>query len=361
MSTNVMTTNTVPVGKALLGRVIDAAGTPLDGAGPLSAADQLPIGRPVGADTAPLPDQMLETGIKVIDLYMPLVRGGTIPIMAGSGVGKVVLSNELLQRIATRRGGCAVMAFLDHPTYGMAELVADLRGSGVGAYAALVVGQQDDPQAARDRAGLAALTLAEYFCDQGSETLLFIEENLVSSQTVERFRARRRGGASAALTMLLWQQNPPVMPTGEQVFSRLLHERDGQIVISRALAKQSIWPAIDSLASTSRLLDERFVGAEHVRVARAAQDLLRGYGDAEIGGAAGDDSVLRARARRALLFQGQPFFVAETFTGLPGEYVPVAETVRGFGELVAGLHDGVPEEAFRFVGALDQALGKAAT
>ena len=354
------TINTVPVGDALLGRMIDAAGAPLDGGEPIDAASQLPIDRPVGADAAPLPDQMLETGIKAIDLYAPLVRGGTIPIMAGSGVGKIVLSTELLQHVATRDGGRAVIAFLDHPTYGMAELVADLRGSGVDNQAALVVGQQDDPQAARDHAGLAALTLAEYYCDQGRETLLFIEENLISSATVERFRPRRRGGASAALTILLWQQNPPAMPTGEQVFSRLLHERDGQIAISRALAKQSIWPAIDPLVSTSRLLDERFVGAEHVRVARAAQDLLRRYGDAEIGGAAVDDPRLRGRAQRVLLFQGQPFLVAETFTGLPGEYVSVAETVRGFGELVDGLHDDVPKEVFGFVGTLGQALGKAA-
>ena len=316
----------------------------------------------MGADAAPLPDQLFETGIKVIDLYAPIVRGGTIPIMAGSGVGKIVVSIELIQRVATRQGGCAVMAFLDHPTYGMDELVADLRGSGVDGQAALAgCGQQDDPQAARDRVGLAALTLAEYFCDQGRETLLFMDENLISPETVERFRMRRRGGgAAAALTLLLWQQNPPIMPTGEQVFSRLLAERDGQIAISRALAKHSIWPAIDPLASTSRLLDERFVGVEHVRVARAAQELLRSYGDADIGGTAGDDLRLRGRAQRVLLFQSQPFYVAETFTGLPGEYVPVAETVRGFGELVDGLHDAVSEEVLRFAGALDQALGKAA-
>jgi F-type H+-transporting ATPase subunit beta len=359
MSTNT-TINTIPVGDALLGRAIDAAGAPIDGGAPIDAAGQLPIDRAVGADAAPLPDQLLETGIKAIDLYAPLVRGGTIPIMAGWGVGKVVVSLELIQRVAARRGGCAVMALLDHPTYGMDEMVAELRGSGIDKQAVLVVGQQDDPQAARDRAGLAGLTLAEYFCDQGRETLLFIEENLVSSETVERFRTRRRSGASAALTILLWQQNPPTMPTGEQVFSQLLAERDGQLVLSRALGARRIYPALDPLASTSRLLDQRVLGAEHVRVARAVQDLLRRYGDAEIGGAAGDDARLRGRAQRALLFQSQPFYVAETFTGLPGEYVPLAETVRGFGELVGGRHDDVSEEALRFVGTLDQALGKAA-
>jgi F-type H+-transporting ATPase subunit beta len=360
MGTSTTITDTVPVGDALLGRMIDAVGAPLDGGGPIDAANQLPIDRRFGADTAPLPDQLLETGIKVIDLYAPLVRGGTIPLMAGSGVGKIVVSMELLQRVATRHGGCAVMAFLDRPTYGKDEMVAELRGSGITEQAALVVGQQDDPQAARDRLGLAALTLAEYFCDQGRETLLFMEENLVSAETVERFRMRRRASASGALTILLWQQNPPIMPTGKQVFDRLLAERDGQIAISRVLANRSIYPAIDPLASTSRLLDERLAGAEHVRVVRAVQDLLRRYGDAEIGGAAGDDPRLRGRAQRVLLFQTQPFYVAETFTGLPGEYVPVAETVRGFGALADGRHDDVPDEAFRFVGTLDQALGKAA-
>jgi F-type H+-transporting ATPase subunit beta len=351
----------VPIGDALLGRAIDAAGAPLDGRGPIEVAGRLPIDRPMGADPAPLPDQLLETGIKVIDLYAPIVRGGTIPMIAGSGVGRVVVSTELIQRVATRRGGCAVMAFLDHPTYGMKELVSDIRGGGVDSYAALVVGQPDDPQPVRDRVGLAALTLAEYFCDQGRETLLFMEENLVSSATVGRFLARRRGTAKAALTTLLWQHDPPILPTGEQVYKRLLHDQDGRLAFSRGLAKQSIWPAIEALNSASRLLDGQALGAEHARVAKAAKELLRGYGDLEGMGAAGDDARLQARARRVLLFQSQPFVVAETFTALPGVYVPVAETVRGYGELVAGKHDDVPEEAFGFAGSIDEALAKAAS
>src|SRR5262249_30461516 len=162
-------------GDALLGRVIDAAGAPLDGRGPLDAGTPLPIERPVGADASRLPHEMLETGIKGIDLYAPIVRGGAVRVIAGSGAGQVVGSTELIQRVATRRSGCAVMAFLDHPTYGMAELVADIRGGGVERHAALLVGQTDDPPAVRDRIGLAALTLAEAFCDQGRETLLFLE------------------------------------------------------------------------------------------------------------------------------------------------------------------------------------------
>jgi len=356
-----MTTVTdMPAGDALLGRVIDATGAPIDGQGPIDAAVRLPIDRPVGADISALPDQVLETGIKVLDLYAPIVRSGTIPMIAGSGVGKVVVSNELIQRVATRRGGCAVMAFLDHPTYGMAELVADIRSAGIDRYAALLVGQPDDPQPVRDRIGLAALTLAESFCDRGRETLLFLEESLVSAETVERFLARRRGGPQAALTILLWQHDPPIMPAGEQVNSRLLRERDGQIAFSRALAKQSIWPAVDPLRSTSRLLESQAIGAEHARVARAARELLRDYADIEGTGTAGADPALPARARRVLLFEGQPFFVAEPFTAVPGVYVPLAETLHGFGELVDGHHDDVPEESFRFTGTLEDALGKAA-
>jgi F-type H+-transporting ATPase subunit beta len=295
----------------------------------------------------------------VLDLYAPIVRGGVIPMIAGSGVGKVVVSNELIRRVATRRGGCAVMALLDHPTYGMAELVADMRGAAVDRHAALLVGQPDDPQTTRDRLGLAALTLAESFCEQGRETLLFLEENLISLATVGRFAARRRGNDQAALTILLWQHDPPIMPSGAQAYTPLLRERDGQIAFSRSLAKQNTWPAIDPLRSISRLLDGHALGVEHTRVARAARELLRDYGDIEGSGAAGADPAQRGRARRVLLFGGQPFFVAEPFTAVPGVYVSLEETLRGYGELVDGRHDDVPEEAFRFTGTLADALGKA--
>jgi F-type H+/Na+-transporting ATPase subunit beta len=350
---------TIPVGEALLGRVIDAAGEPLDSHGPLAEADRLPLDQLVGADAAPLPDQLFETGIKVIDLYAPIVRGGTISMIAGSGVGKIVVSIELLQRVVARRGGCAVLAIPDSPTYGMAELVADLRGSGMDIHTTLVVGQPDDPRTACDRAGLAALTLAEYFRDQGRETLLFVDENLISNKTVDRFLTRRRGGANAALTMLVWQHDPPIGDSDGPADS-LLRDHDGRLAFSRDLAKQSIWPAVDPLNSTSRLLDGQVLGPEHVRVARAARELLHGYASLEGAGTAGDDEGLRARARRVLLFQSQPFVVAETFTAVPGVYISVEETVRGFGELVAGRHDAVPEEAFRFTGTLDEALSKAA-
>ncbi len=316
---------TIPVGDALLGRVIDATGAPVDGQGPIEAATRLPIDQAVGVDRAPLPDQLLETGIKVLDLYAPIVRGGVMPMIAGSGVGKVVVSNELIQRVATRRGGCAVMAFLDHPTYGLAELVADTRSAAIDRYAALLLGQPDDPSIA----------------------------------TVERFVARRRSSDKAALTIVLWQHDPPIMPAGEQVYTRLLRDRDGRIMFNRALGKQNIWPAIDPVQSASRLLDGQALGPEHAQVARAAQALLRDYGDLDGAGATGDDARLQARARRVLLFGSQPFAVAETFTARPGVYVPVTATVRGYSELLAGTYDDVPEEAFRFAGGLEEVIVKA--
>jgi F-type H+/Na+-transporting ATPase subunit beta len=349
-------TTNVPVGDALLGRVIDATGAPLDDRGPIGTTATLPIDHPASADRAPLPDQLLETGIKVLDLYAPIVRGGVTPLIAGSGVGKVVASSELIQRVAARRGGCAVIAFLDHPTYGKAELVADVRSAAIDRHVALLAGQPDDPQAIRDRLGLMALTLGESFCEQGRETLLFLEESLISPATVERFVARRRGSDRAALTLLLWQHDPPILPAGEQVYAQLLRDQDGQIVFNRALGKQNIWPAIDPLQSSSRLLDGPALGAEHVRVARAAQQLLRSYGDLAGSGAAAGDPQLQARARRVLLFGSQPFVVAEPFTARPGVYVPLAETVRGYGELVDGRHDDIAEEAFRFAGGLDELL-----
>jgi F-type H+/Na+-transporting ATPase subunit beta len=202
-----------------------------------------------------------------------------------------------------------------------------------------------------------SLTLAEYFCEQGRETLLFLDENLVTTETVERLRQRQHG-AQAALTLFVWHIRTPETLDPGSILSQSLLEPDGQLVFSPALAKQSIWPAVDPLASGSRLLSEQHLSAEHIRVARAARELLVGYsGLAD--GSAGNDPVLQARARKALLFQSQPFVVAEPFTGVPGEYVAVEETLRGYGEIVAGLHDNLPDEVFRFTGTLGQVLARA--
>lgn len=351
-------TITIPVGDALLGRVIDPSGAPLDNRGPIDAAAHLPIDRPVGHDAAPLSDQLLETGIKLIDLFAPIVCGGTSTMAAMPGVGLIVLSSELIQRIVARHGGCAVIADLEDGIYPLSDLVADLRSGGVDRHVALVAGRQEAAPEAKRQVALAGLTIAEHFCTQGRETLLFLNEQLLTEETLGRFQERQHGGAHGSLTLLIWQIR----------ISETVHERalglplpvDARIVFNRGLAKQGIWPAIDPVASTSRLLDGPLLGAEHVRVARAAQELLRGYGDLAGAGAAGDDARLQARARRVLLFGSQPFVVAETFTARPGADVPAAETVRGYAELLDGAHDGVPEEAFRFVGGIAEALGRAA-
>jgi F-type H+/Na+-transporting ATPase subunit beta len=348
----------IPVGDALLGRVIDATGAPLDNRGSIDATAQLPIDRPVGADIAPLTDQLLETGIKVIDLFVPIVRGGTSTMTAVPGVGLIVLSSELIQRIAARHGGCAVIADLEEGIYPLSDLVADLRSGAVDRHVAIVAGRQNETPEGKRRIALAGLTIAEHFCAQGRETLLFLNEQLLTEQTIQRIQERRRGGTSGSLTLLIWQIRTP-----ETIHERALDlplPLDGQIVFNRGLAKQSIWPAIDPVRSTSRMLDGQLLGAEHARVARAAQQLLRDYGDLDGTGAAGDDARLQARGRRVLLFGSQPFVVAETFTALPGVYMPIADTLRGYGELVDGRHDDLPEEAFRFTGRLEEALDKAA-
>jgi len=346
----------IPVGDALLGRIIDATGAPMDDRGPI-AAPRMPIDRPAGADLTPLADQLLETGIKVIDLFAPIVRGGTSTITAMLGVGLIVTSSELIQRIAARHGGCTVIADLEDGIYPLSELVADLRSGGVDRHVAIVAGRQDATAAGERRIALAGLTIAEHFCEQGRETLLFLNEQLVTEQTIQRLRDRWRGGTRGSLTLLLWQIRTPAT-IHEFALAQPLPV-DGRIVFSRSLAKQNIWPAIDPVQSNSRLLDGYVLGAEHVRVARAAQELLRGYGDLERAGALSDNALLQARARRMLLFGSQPFVVAETFTARPGVYLPIAETVRGYGELVDGRHDGVPEQAFRFTSGIVEVLAKA--
>ncbi|MEO7911840.1 MAG: hypothetical protein ABIV47_19515 [Roseiflexaceae bacterium] len=347
----------LPVGHALLGRIIDATGAALDDRGPIDAPTQLPIDRSSSAESTPLVDQLLETGIKVIDLFAPIVRGGTSTITAMPGVGLIVTTSELIQRIAAHHGGCAVIADLEDGIYPLHELVADLRSGGVDRHVAIVAGRQDETAAGKRRVALAGLTLAEHFCEQGRETLLFLNEQLLTEQTIQRLRDRRHGGTRGSLTLLIWQIRTP-----ETIHEYALDQPlpvDGRIVFSRGLAKQNIWPAIDPVLSTSRMLDGSALGAEHARVARVAQELLRGYGDLQGTGAIGDDAQLQARARRVLLFGSQPFVVAETFTARPGVYLPITETVRGYGELVDGRHDSVPEEAFRFTGGIEAALAQA--
>jgi F-type H+-transporting ATPase subunit beta len=350
MSTN---SSTLSAAETLLGRYIDSTGAPIDG-GP-ALAQPLPDLRAQVAAGA-VPPRQLESGIKVVDLYAPLLRGGIFSLVAGAGVGKTVLMEELVQRVATRQGGCAVLASLDDDGFTKNDVIAEFRSSGVERYVAAVLGQRDEPAGNVERVGLLGLALAEDLCRHGREVLLFLDELVVTPATVDRLLARQHG-ATAALTILILQHKTPAERAPAGALGTLLRDGDGRIVFNRALGQQNIWPAIDPLQSSSRLLSERLVSAEHMRVAGEARELLRRTD--VVGGAGEANDPLHGRARRILFFQAQPFVVAEPYTAVPGEYVPLADTIRGFGELVAGKHDTLPEDAIRFVGAIEQALAKA--
>ena len=353
MSTN---SSTLSAAETLLGRYINATGTPIDGgpplAHPLPALRAQAAAEPAGAVTP----RQLESGIKVLDLYAPLLRGGIIPLVAGAGVGKTVLVEELIQRIATRQGGRAVLASLDDDGFNQNDVIAELRSSGVEPYVATVLGRRDEPAGTAEQVGLLGLALAEELCRNGVDVLLFLDELLVTPASIDRLLARQQG-PTAALTTFILQHKTPADRTPAGALGTLLRDGDGRIVFNRALGQQNIWPAIDPLQSSSRLLSERLVSAEHVRVAGEARELLRRTG--VVAGEASDP--LYGRARRTLLFQAQPFVVAEPYTAVPGEYVPLSDTIHGFGELLAGKYDALPEEAVRFVGAIQQALAKART
>lgn len=342
---NGVSSNIAP-SEALLGRYVGASGAPIDDGAPLD------ITLPALAEApAPQPDwqpRQIETGIKVLDLFAPIVRGGAISMIAGAGVGKTVLIVELVQRVATRRGGCAVLASLDDDGFSKQDVIAELRSSGVEPYVATVLGQRADPPGTAAQVARAGLALAEDLCARGRETLLFLDELLVTSETVWRLRQRVRGG-EAGLTVFVLQHKTPLDGKNKPL-DQLLAERDGQLVFSRALAKQNIWPAVDPLQSSSRLLDARLVSEEHARVASAARELLQHAG--VVDGAGDPNAPLYGRARRAMQLLTQPFYVAETFTALPGEYVPLDETIRCFGELLAGNYDERPEEDLRFKGTI---------
>ncbi len=317
MSTN---SSTLSAAEMLLGRYIDATGAPIDG-GPALAQPLPDLRAQVAAEPAgAMPPRQLESGIKVVDLYAPLLRGGIISLVAGAGVGKTVLIEELIQRVATRQGGCAVLASLDDDGFTKNDVIAEFRSSGVERYVAAVLGRRDEPAGTAERVGLLGLALAEDLCR-------------------------------------ILQHKTPADRAPAGALGTLLRDGDGRIVFNRALGQQNIYPAIDPLQSSSRLLDERLASAEHLRVAGEARQLLQRTG--AVAGAGEASDPLYGRARRTLLFQAQPFVVAEPYTAVPGEYVPLADTIRGFGELVAGTYDALPDDAFRFVGAIEQALAKA--
>ncbi len=380
----------VPVGKEVLGRILNVIGDPVDERGDVKATRRFPIHRPPPA----LVDQNVkieafETGIKVIDLLAPYLRGGKIGLFGGAGVGKTVLLMELVNNVAKKRGGFSVFAGVGERTREGNDLWLEMKESGVISKTALVYGQMTEPPGARLRVGLTGLTVAEYFRDAGQDVLLFIDNifrftqagSEVSAllgrmpsavgyqptlatemgQLQERITSTKKGSITSVQAIYV-PADDITDPAPANAFAHL----DATTVLSRQIVELGIYPAVDPLASTSRILDPRFLSEEHYSVARAVQKILQRYKDLQdiiailgMDELSDEDKLIVSRARKIQRFLSQPFFVAEAFTGQPGRYVSVKETIRGFRELVEGKCDDLPEQAFYMVGTIDEAREKA--
>ncbi|MFO7264657.1 MAG: F0F1 ATP synthase subunit beta [Bacillota bacterium] len=381
----------VPVGRGTLGRVMNVLGEPIDGKGPIQADEYHPIHRPAPSVSEVKPaNQMLETGIKVIDLLAPYARGGKIGLFGGAGVGKTVLIMELIRNIAYEHGGFSVFAGVGERTREGNQLYFEMMEAGVLDKVAMVFGQMNEPPGARLRVGLTALTIAEYFRDrEGQDVLVFIDNIFRFTQAGSEVSAllgrmpsavgyqptlatemgqlqerivTTKNGSITSIQAIYVPADDYTDPAPATTFAHL----DATTNLERSIAEKGIYPAVDPLASTSRLLTPEIVGEEHYRVARAVQQVLQRYKELQdiiailgMDELSEEDKLLVARARKIERFLSQPMFVAEAFTGQPGKYVPVHETVRGFKEILEGKHDDLPEAAFYMVGTIDEAVEKA--
>jgi len=381
----------VPVGRGTLGRVMNVLGEPIDGKGPIQADEYHPIHRPAPSVSEVKPaNQMLETGIKVIDLLAPYPRGGKIGLFGGAGVGKTVLIMELIRNIAYEHGGFSVFAGVGERTREGNQLYFEMMEAGVLDKVAMVFGQMNEPPGARLRVGLTALTIAEYFRDrEGQDVLVFIDNIFRFTQAGSEVSAllgrmpsavgyqptlatemgqlqerivTTKNGSITSIQAIYVPADDYTDPAPATTFAHL----DATTNLERSIAEKGIYPAVDPLASTSRLLTPEIVGEEHYRVARAVQQVLQRYKELQdiiailgMDELSEEDKLLVARARKIERFLSQPMFVAEAFTGQPGKYVPVHETVRGFKEILEGKHDDLPEAAFYMVGTIDEAVEKA--
>jgi F-type H+-transporting ATPase subunit beta len=388
----------VPVGRATLGRVMNVLGEPVDEMGPVNAEKRYPIHRP-----APLLEdqsttlEMFETGIKVVDLMEPYLKGGKIGLFGGAGVGKTVLIMELIHNVAMQHGGVSVFAGVGERTREGNDLWLEMRESGVitagdseKSRAALVYGQMTEPPGARLRVGLTGLTVAEYFRDEeGLDVLLFIDNifrfvqagsevsallgrmpsavgyqpnlNTEIGELQERITSTKKGSITSVQAIYV-PADDYTDPAPAATFAHL----DATTNLSRQIVERGIYPAVDPLASFSRILDVRIVGEEHYNVARSVKGVLQRYKDLQdiiailgIEELSDADKLAVARARKIEKFMSQPMFVAAQFTGLEGKYVKIVDTIRGFKEIVEGKHDGVPEQAFYMVGTIEDVLAKA--
>jgi F-type H+-transporting ATPase subunit beta len=381
----------VPVGPGTLGRLLNITGEAIDNLGPVDAKTYYPIHRPAPKfSDLTTTAEILETGIKVIDLLEPYTKGGKTGLFGGAGVGKTVLIQELIRNIATEHGGYSVFAGVGERTREGNDLWLEMRESGVLAKTSLVFGQMNELPGARQRVALTALTTAEYFRDEeGKDVLLFIDNIFRFTQAgsevsallgrmpsavgyqptlatemgelQERITSTNKGSITSVQAIYV-PADDLTDPAPATTFAHL----DATTVLSRQISELGIYPAVDPLDSTSRILDPNVVGQEHYQVARSVQQILQKYKDLQdiiailgMEELSDEDKIVVGRARRIQRFLSQPFFVAEAFTNTPGKYVPLEETIRGFKGIVDGEYDHLPENAFYMVGSIDEAIAQA--
>ncbi|MBL7715934.1 MAG: F0F1 ATP synthase subunit beta [Bdellovibrionales bacterium] len=381
----------VPVGRETLGRILNVIGEPVDGGAPVASKKTYEIHRaPPSFKEQSVTVQPFFTGIKVVDLLAPYARGGKIGLFGGAGVGKTVLIQELINNIATQHGGFSVFAGVGERTREGNDLWAEMTESGVISKTSLIYGQMNEPPGARARVALTALSVAEYFRDEENQDVLLFVDNIfrftqagsvVSAllgripsavgyqptlstemgELQERITSTNKGSITSIQAIYV-PADDYTDPAPATTFSHL----DATTNLSRQIAELGIYPAVDPLASTSRVLDPRIVGDEHYRVARMVQSVLQRYKDLQdiiailgMDELSEEDKVTVARARKIQRFLSQPFFVAEQFTGLKGKFVKIEDTIRGFREICEGRHDNLPEQAFYLVGTIEDAIEKA--
>jgi F-type H+-transporting ATPase subunit beta len=381
----------VPVGKASLGRILNVVGRPVDNKGPVKSDKHYPIHRPAPAFTEQSTKiEVLETGVKVIDLLVPFPKGGKMGMFGGAGVGKTVILMEMINNIAKQHGGISVFAGVGERTREGNDLYHEMIDAGVIDKSALVYGQMNEPPGARARVALTALACAEYFRDEENQDVLLFIDNIfrftqagseVSAllgrmpsavgyqptlgtdlgELQERITSTTKGSITSVQAVYV-PADDLTDPAPATTFSHL----DGTIVLSRQIAELGIYPAVDPLDSTSRILDPNVLGVDHYTVARQVQQILQKYKDLQdiiailgMDELSDEDKLIVNRARKIQRFLSQPFHVAEQFTGKPGRYVKLEDTIKGFKEIIEGKHDDIPEQAFYMVGSIDEALENA--